>query len=393
MRVRNEEYLRRRSVERMDDKYQNVVNRKKNDIKKLNDVSAKRLRDLKEEGNTKLREQRYINKIELDKELKNKEDQFEKISENFKKYGDQLAKEKELLINTASERIINLEQNNQHRQKEIYREGLKKSRILLEGVKDDFSSLRNKSDLKVEEEKFNLYLKGNDIIDVSKGAVKDLEDRFKKRENTLKRYHERELTRIDRNYKKDEEIHEKANASKKNANKIKNKKELNNLESQHRESIKEEKEGFIKRYDELKKRHKISTELIKKKLTTEINNIFKKHMEVKKLALDRSKDQFYSTQKIIPIIIDNKDHYLIKVNIPEYEKESLHLYGQDREIVITLKRRFQKELNDEKGDLDRIRKSEVLSKRIKLQDIVNPDTVLQNYDSENSILIFKIDKM
>ena len=101
-------------------------------------------------------------------------------------------------------------------------------------------------------------------------------------------------------------------------------------------------------------------------------------------------DNFYHVNLLEPELVDNGKEYLLYLEVPPHEKESVHISARNRNIRLTLARRFEDEITNEDGTMDRSRKSEIFAKTIKTNDIIDHNSITQKY--EDGHIIYKISK-
>lgn len=79
------------------------------------------------------------------------------------------------------------------------------------------------------------------------------------------------------------------------------------------------------------------------------------------------------------------------MNIPEHEKENVHLSVHGRGVKMTLTRKFTDTLEDKDGSVNRSTRNELYSKEFPSKDILNPKLVAQKY--EDGVLTYRIQKL
>jgi HSP20 family molecular chaperone IbpA len=154
----------------------------------------------------------------------------------------------------------------------------------------------------------------------------------------------------------------------------------------------EQKQADFKiRFDNQSKEHdKILTD-IKNKLAEDIRKAQLATETKMKSISARSDDPFYRIEKLEPKLTENAKNYFVSLNIPEHEKENVHLVAHGRNLKLTLSKKFEDNVVDEDGTFNKSSKSQLFSKEIATNDLVNPKKIAENY--ENGVLTFKVDKL
>ena len=87
----------------------------------------------------------------------------------------------------------------------------------------------------------------------------------------------------------------------------------------------------------------------------------------------------------------DEKHVFISLPVPEHEKETVALYAQDRDINLTLSRRYQDETRDAlTGIENKIGRSEMLTEKFKVEAIVDSKNITKKWDQ--GILTFTLPK-
>lgn len=83
------------------------------------------------------------------------------------------------------------------------------------------------------------------------------------------------------------------------------------------------------------------------------------------------------------------DHYILDVELPEYAKNQLSLTTNNKELILTLNRRYQDQV-DKEGVKHKVNKVETLSSRITTESFLNPKKITSSY--ADGVMSYKIAK-
>ena len=371
-------------------KRQKEIKRGQQEIANIKDYYDKAVSKTKEDGETRYYEAKLKNENKLDQAYKEgladfEEKQFifdkdlEKVKEAFenekKLYQSKL---KELnrrfnikllgrtefaedilskVDNEHREAILNLEEKSSKELAQAEMNALKRiksnqlrNRIKMEQQKNDFIKKMGDEGRLLDEKLKNERLKSkknlNDLI-----RLQDI-----KRQQAVKRHHEILETKKD----------------------------------QHKEKILSEDKSFGQKFRVLKEDHKEVLSRVKQLFDRQKEELIKSHSKIKKTLDNKLEDDFYHVKVIEPKLVDTGKEYLLYIEVPPHEKETAHVAARNRNINITLARRFEDRIENNDGTVDKSRRSEIFSKSIQTDEIMDHTRITQKY--ENGHLIFKIPK-
>jgi len=148
---------------------------------------------------------------------------------------------------------------------------------------------------------------------------------------------------------------------------------------------------FKQRLDALSAQHSQILNKVQHEFNKSVNEIKDKTAKEKDLVANRSVDQFYNITELNPTLTENEKEYIVSIQIPEHEKDDVELYPSERQIRLTVTRRYDDNFTAEDGSLNRTKRSEVISKTFPTSSLMNSKKVSKMY--EDQTLHFKIAKM
>tara|TARA_Y100001970_G_scaffold151834_1_gene185982 strand:+ start:154 stop:1329 length:1176 start_codon:yes stop_codon:yes gene_type:complete len=371
-------------------KRQKEIKRGQQEVANIKDYYDKAVSKTKEDGETRYYEAKLKNENKLDqayqeglanfeekqfifdKDLEKVKEAFEnekklyqsKLKELNRRFNIKLLDRTEFAEDILSkvddehrEAILNLEEKSSKELAQAEMNALKKiksnqlrNRIKMEQQKNDFIKKMGDEGLLLDEKLKNERLK----------SKKNLNDLLRlqeiKRQQTVKRHHEILETKKDH----------------------------------HKEQIKSEDKSFGEKFRVLKEDHKEVLDRVKKLFDRQKEELIKSHSKIKKTLDNKLEDDFYHVKVIEPKLVDNGKEYLLSIEVPPHEKETAHVAARNRNINITLARRFEDRIENNDGTVDKSRRSEIFSKSIQTDEIMDHTRITQKY--ENGHLIFKIPK-
>lgn len=107
-------------------------------------------------------------------------------------------------------------------------------------------------------------------------------------------------------------------------------------------------------------------------------------------AKERSNDPFFKFTELKPIVKEEPQQYVIKVQVPEYAKEEVLLSANPKELVLTHNRRFKDERHEEGGITKKVDKVESLVNRIPVNQVLDSRKITKTWD--DGTLTFTVKK-
>jgi HSP20 family molecular chaperone IbpA len=166
--------------------------------------------------------------------------------------------------------------------------------------------------------------------------------------------------------------------------------QLSYLDKHQQSMIKQRQDDFKVRYEKMVAEHDKILKDLSQHFTADVKKMAEQTASEKVILGKRVDDQFYRIDKLNATMVDAPKEVIVKVPVPEYEKENVHLSTQGRNIKITLARKFSDNITSIEGNIDRSTRSELYSKELNTIDLLSPKNIVQNY--QDGVLTFKIPK-
>ena len=375
-------------LQRLNDQVKRKIVSKEQELENIKDYYKIKVQDTKNEGSQKILSKRDSNQIQLEQIAQNFQEKVETYNENLNETEKRLESEKSKLVGKNQNELKDI--NNSH-----------------------------KIDIKQKHDEMNDYARNFDFK-----AQQDMEkqNHFAQRaveKNRLnsKRLMDKNATSFDKIIKSREKDHKlflKKNSDQNKTIQTQAMSEyysnINQMKDQNQRKIKEQESGhktafennqkvfqllmqqktdnFKKKYTDLIKNQQVVLKRLQNLFKSEINDLNTKHSKFKNNQIMKSNDNFYSLTKLRPYITEHSDSYDVSVKIPDYEKENFNITTDKRDIKLTLTRRYNNQNIDQQGNINKSKRSEVMTKIFKVDDIIDSNKVLQKY--ENGVLTFRI---
>jgi HSP20 family molecular chaperone IbpA len=156
---------------------------------------------------------------------------------------------------------------------------------------------------------------------------------------------------------------------------------LDHLENQYRQGIKEQEIFFEEKFNKKFEQQNASYKRIEdknKSLLEELKNSLTK--EISKVA-ERNDDPFYQFESIKPRMKELSDGVEIKVDVPEYSKQDLHLSLNPKEVIVSFDRRYHDATKKEDGVINKVNKVESYTTRMPTERLLDSKTLKTSYEN------------
>ncbi|PJB52826.1 MAG: hypothetical protein CO099_10545 [Bdellovibrio sp. CG_4_9_14_3_um_filter_39_7] len=167
--------------------------------------------------------------------------------------------------------------------------------------------------------------------------------------------------------------------------------QMKNQDLYYSDLIKQKNIGFNQKIEALTKAHDLVVNNMKEKYQTELDTMIKDHAKLKQVTEEKIKDPFYQIETFEPKVEDMGDSYIVSLEIPETEIDSVSVTANKRKISVGFARRFQERMEaKDTGAVYHSARSEGHRKEIPVNDIVDSQHMEQKYSDGR--LQFKIKK-
>ena len=391
MKLEITEKANRDYLAKLNKRHRNLISKKEREIKNINSRFNEKIKNTKLEGIKNLANQEEINKGQIVNSIQNKEEKLEKIKTDLSTHQMSLAKEKERLSQTYNQQIQNTNEVFKDKYDSIYKEGLSRSEEIVDQTNNKITDLKKDSDFEIKSMNFESKLRADNISRQNAKSLNSIDIENRKLIDRTKKMQERRMDEIRGEHEKKIVTEEKKHAMDYRQRVTSQQTELSNIEAHHNEVLKQKRLSFQEKYKNLENNHKSILKRIKEKFDSEIKNVVKKYSELKNQTLSKSEDPFYNVTELSPRILELDNMYQVQIDVPEHEQELINLTAQKRDIHISLTRNYRDQTKTEDGELNKTRRSEVLTKQLDVPDIMDSKKITRVY--KDGTLSFNIAKL
>jgi HSP20 family molecular chaperone IbpA len=342
-------------------------------------------------GETEILDLQDRQQSEIAEKLQNKQDRLDAIKTSFSENQTKLEKEKETLIKGHQEKIKDINTVYDFKYRDSFDEANTKAQKINVDTAQTIKDLQYKSDKTIEDIDFKGKIRADDKTRLTEQNLRGLEDNHQLQIKTKKDdYHKRVALAVTEHENKLSDQNYRQLVERKEREKF-HTLEMKSKEEHHKELMKQEDISFRQKYDNMIKNHKDILARVKERFSNQVNSIVKDQMQYKTNITTKADDDFYKVSALNPTLQEGLDDYSISIQVPEHEKENVRLTAQKRDITVSLTRKFDDEVVEDNGDINKSRRSEVFTKKLTTNDIINSRDITQSY--KDGVLTFKIAKL
>ena len=330
------------------------------------------------------------NQIELAEAAGSKQEKLDKFNKELKDNQARLEKEYQNLTSTNRQKIESMNQRFNERYHSQFQASAEKADAIKEKTNYEIQKIQLENDQEVINKQFatkkvidDLNRSGDLKIKKTNKDFKSLQDQQKieqaKMQSQSKLSHEEKMRGIFKKNMIEKTYHTNRHAM-----------ELQSDQKLHQEKLKSEKQSFEQKYKKLQEDHNLILARVKNQFSVDLQNLIKSKTDARASITEKADDPFYHIGKLNPIIQELPDAYIISLEVPAHEKENVQLSSNERQLNLSMGRRFQGNIEDQDGSINKAKRSEVYTKHFFVKDIVDPSKVEKSY--EEGILKLKIAK-
>lgn len=370
----------------------NLITQKEGEISSLDKMYEQKKDIVKGEGQLEIFNQTEKNRIDVENSLINKEQQLEKIKQDLVDSSSKFELQKEFLDNDYKEKFEHMNTLHSNNLVDFATQNEDQARDMAMRTNFEIKELSSKNNEGISNAIYEAKLKSNEIVTNNNRNLESLKHSLKDDEKNVLKSQDEIIKQIEKEHQASvQELTTKGKIEVNERSKM-NEAKVQNEEVQHQDILKQKRISFEQKYNELEKNHTQILSRLKERLDSQIKEVVDAYSAEKNLVNNRSSDNFYKVTKFDPIIKDELSHYIISVPIAEHEKELVNLTAQNRDVIVTLNRKYTDKIEDEiSNETYKTSRSEVLTKKLKVPDLMDSKKMTTNY--ENGFLNFKIQKM
>jgi HSP20 family molecular chaperone IbpA len=379
------------SVKNMDDQIRRKINLKENELESINKIYEKKVEAANIEG-----DQKYVDALDRNKQ---------KIIRANHEYEDKLKfyqsslLDKKNIIELEENKALDLTKDKQHNLKvqseekysKIYNNARENEETLFEKSRNDSKQLEQNAhhDKALQEGRSKVELQS---------FASNLIQNTREQEENLKKQSDNEQLNMEHlllQNKMDTQTRLSENKIingriEKEQTRVQEE-QIKYIDQHQADLIKQKQTDFQIRYNQLCSEHDTVLSELTAKLNKSTAEAISANVKDKKTLSDREDDPFYQIEMLKPTFSEDTKNYYVHLEVPQHEKEDVHLMAHGREIRLTMSKKYNASIEGEDGSQNRTAKTQLYSKEFPTKEIMNQKLISQKY--EDGILSFKIGKL
>ncbi|PIK15895.1 Hsp20/alpha crystallin family protein [Halobacteriovorax sp. JY17] len=391
MKLDSELQFSKSQLEKLNDSQRKLVSSRQREIEKIDHMYEEKKADERYNGEAELLDIRDRNQTEIAEQLVQKQERLSNIKTSFDDSKKKLDQEKEILSASHQEKIEDL--NSVYDNK--YRTTFDDASILAEEIDskthDTLRNLENEADERILHSTFTSKLRSDEKNIENARKLADQEKVHQVQQKTATKSYERKTAESMMEHEKMlQEQNFKQLSQRKDLEVIHNS-EIKSKDEQHKDLLIQEDKSFKQKYAAITKEHQSVLDRIKEKFGQQLNTLINGQMKSKANIENKNDDEFYKITSLEPQVANLEKSYQISLHVPEYEKENVRLTAQGRDLSLSLTRKFSDSVVSEDGSKNQSNRSEVFTKKISTEDLLNSREITQSYNE--GVLTFNIAKL
>ncbi|WP_372654663.1 Hsp20/alpha crystallin family protein [Halobacteriovorax sp.] len=378
----------KKHLERLNDSQRNLISSREKEIENLDKMYEEKKYNERYNGEAELLDIRDQNEAEIAEQLVKKQERLSNIKMSFDDSKRKLDKEQELLTKNNQEKIKDLNSVYENKFNDTFERVNTIADDINTGTQDTLRRLETENLERISQATFqNKIMADEKSIEndrkllsqerTHKSQQRTAEKDYARKNANIVMEHENEL--INQNFKLKSQRKELENIQLA---------EMQNMTAQHKDLLLQEDKSFKEKYSNISKEHQSVLDRIKSRFTNQINSLLNSQMKFKANIENKDENSFYSITALEPTVTKLDGAYELSLEVPEYEKENVRLTAQGRDLSITLTRKFSDSIESEDGTKNKSSRSEIFSKKIPTEDLLNSKEVTQKY--HDGVLTFNI---
>lgn len=391
MKLDNDLQFSKNQLEKLNDTQRNLISSKQKEIDSLDKMYDEKKINERYVGEAELLDIRDRNQSEIAEQLNLKQQRLSNIKKSFDDSKMKLDQEKEILTNTHKQKIEDLNSVYDNKYKDRFSEANSVAEEINDQTHQTIRQLESQTNERISQSTFENKLRADEKSIENTQKLADQEKVHNIQQNTaVKNYSrksaelmmEHEDMLLDQNYKQ---------LSERNNLQIIHQRDIENKTEQHKDLLLQEDKSFKQKYEAITTQHRNVLERIKDRFSKQISGLVNSQMKTKSMIENKSDDDFYKIKELNPTLTDLEDSYEISLDVPEHEKENVRLTAHNRDITLSLTRKFSDSVESEDGSQNQSSRSEIFKKKITSTDLLNSREITQNYNEGR--LTFNIKKL
>jgi len=364
---------------------------RQSEIENIGKLYDKKKEDKKVEGEKELVEVHDLNQQKLVEAVDGQSEKLEQLRTNLITTQTMLDQEHDRLVKSHQDQVQDTNAFYNDKFEKQFEDGQEMSKDINHKVNLHIKDIDSQAERNILKNQTEAHLKLDKVEHQNAVKVKTIDQNYNSARSRMESENSKALSSIEKEHQK--QMNERLGGLMKDAQ-VKQQIQVDQMKNQdlyYSDLIKQKNIGFNQKIEALTKAHDLVVNNMKEKYQTELDTMIKDHAKLKQVTEEKIKDPFYQIETFEPKVEDMGDSYIVSLEIPETEIDSVSVTANKRKISVGFARRFQERMEaKDTGAVYHSARSEGHRKEIPVNDIVDSQHMEQKYSDGR--LQFKIKK-
>jgi len=387
--VKIEEY-KNSQLKPLIDRQRNLVAAKEREIENVRNYFDAKKETERVSGQKEILDLKDVQQKEILEAVENKTNRLESMRTSLQSDMERLQKERELLSQQSSlDQEVSIDEA-RAKQVEMANLAQEKAKEIGQKANQQIADLQKDSQWEIAQSSVQARNKYDDNVRLHESTLADKMREQRVQLATQQIEHNQKLNQARSKYEKDVAQVTRSNVGEKNKREQLYLKELKSQEDQYNYLLREKRKQFEQKYSNLEAEHNTVLNRTEERFKQQLNELSQKYTSVRDVASEKKLDPFYHVQRLEHRLENTPEAYLIHLEVPEHEADSVLLSAHERKIKLTFSRRFSERVDGQNGQVDINKRSESFTQEFPVSEIVNSKEITRQY--QDGVLTFKIKK-
>jgi HSP20 family molecular chaperone IbpA len=389
LKIEQENKFYENRLKKLNEHLRKRIDGRQKEIEKTEEIYDLKTQNVKNEANQKEVEAKEKVSKEIAMAMENKQNKLHEMKEQLNKDRELIDAERELLTDRNNFQMTSMQTDFDQTYKERFAEAYNQAQQINDQSQNTIVKMEADTTEGIQEANRDARKKMDNVITTNEDLLARERDAYLRTLNKTQAENAEMLAKEKLRF--EDEMRKLYSTQADSANQKQNihAQQLRKKEEFYSRLIKQKELGFKSKVQKMHEQHETLISKIQERFKVELDKLLQAHSKRKQNVMEKSADDFYTVKTIAPRVMDGLDHYIVTMELPPHEKDSININVNDRRLRLTLSRNFA-ETHSEGGVENRAKRNEVLTKTVTLEDIMDPGKVTSSY--KDGTLYIKVAK-
>ncbi len=389
MKIEQENKYFENKLKKLNQDLRNRIDVRQKEIAKTEEVYDLKTQNVKNEANQKEVEAKEKVSREIAMAMENKQNRLQEMKQQLNKDRELIDAERQLLTDRNNFQMTSMITDFDQTYKERYADAYNQAQMINDRTQNTIVKMESDTTEGIQEANRLAKKKMDNVILTNEDLVARERDAYLRTLNKNQAEYAEVLAKEKLRFENEMRSLYSAQADTANQKQNIHAQQLRKKEEFYSRLMKQKELGFKSKVAKMHEQHETLLGKIKDRFKVEMDKLLQAHSKRKQDVMSKSQDDFYTVKTIEPRVMDGIDHYIVTMDLPEFEKDNVNINVNDRKLRLTLSRNFA-ETHNEGGVENKAKRNEVLTKTLTLTDIMDSGKVSSSY--KDGVLYIKVGK-